>query len=419
MGEGYVTDASTVEPTDDAGRALTSVVVPPEELDDPHPRYHRMRAETPRMLVPEFDEWIFTRFDDCEAVLRDHRFSSDFAAHTRRPVERGIPEEMRDVGGKSLLQMDPPDHTRIRKLVSKAFTPRTIERLRPHVADLVDGFLDNALERAGESGRFDVISSLGYPLPTTVICELMGVPLADRDLFGPWSSAATRVLDGNVDDATMQAGALGMMQIVNYMNGLFDERRTQPRDDLISRLLAVEEEGDRLTPEEMRSTVVLLFVAGHETTTNLIGNGTVALLRNRDQWDRLRDDPSLIGSAIEELLRYDGPVHVTGRTATCDVEVGDVTIERGQGVTTLLAAANRDPERFPDPDRLDVGRADGPHLTFSHGIHYCLGAALARLEGQEAFLALTRRFAGLELAEEPVHREHFVLRGFKEVHVTP
>jgi len=280
------------------------------------------------------------------------------------------------------------------------------------VADLVNGMLDGV-----DPSGFDLMSAIGYPLPITVICELLGIPAEDQHLFGPWSSDASRMLDADLDDATIQRGMLAFMSLINYLNGIFEERRANPRDDLLSALLAAEEEGDRLSEEELRSTVVLLFVAGHETTTNLIGNGTVAMLRQRDQWDRLRADPSLAPGAVEECLRFDGPVHLTGRTATVACEVGGQPIEVGQGCITLLAAANRDPERFENPDKLDIARPDNHHLTFSHGIHYCLGAALARLEGQEAFRALTQRFPTLELTEEPVHREHFVLRGYQAVHV--
>src|SRR3546814_709150 len=270
------------------------------------------------------------------------------------------------------------------------------------------------LDTADPAG-FELIDTIGFPLPVTVICELLGIPAEDRHLFGPWSADASRMIDGEIDDATMQRGLMAFMQIINYLNGIFEERRANPRDDLLSALLAAEEEGEKLNEEELRTTVVLLFIAGHETTTNLIGNGTVALLRNRDQWDRLVADPSLAPSAVEELLRYDGPVHLTARTATVPSVVGGVEVEPGQGVVTLLAAANRDPERFPDPDRLDISRSDNQHLTFSHGIHYCLGAALARVEGQEVFKAITQRFPTLELVEEPVHRDHFILRGSQAV----
>jgi cytochrome P450 len=386
-------------------------LVPPEEWGDPHPHYHRMRAATPILSVPEWDEYVFTRWEDCERILRDPTMSAD-------PSRRRLQVPFMDFGEgmerpSTMLMMDPPDHTRLRKLVSKAFTPRTVEQLRPHVAELAHGMLDDA-----DPKGFDLIASLGYPLPVTVICELLGVPAEDRHLFGPWSSDASRMLDGDLDDATIQRGILAFMSLVNYLNGIFEERRAAPRDDLLTALLAAEEEGERLSEEELRSTVVLLFVAGHETTMNLIGNGTVALLHQRDQWERLVADPSLAPGAVEEVLRFDGPVHLTGRTATVPSQVGDVLVEPGQGCVTLLAAANRDPERFPDPDRLDITRPDNHHLTFSQGIHYCLGAALARLEGQEVFKALVQRFPRLELTEEPVHRDHFVLRGYKSVEVT-
>lgn len=385
-------------------------LVPPEEWPDPHPHYHRMRAATPVLSIPEWDEYVFTRWEDCERILRDPTMSSD-------PANRRLEVPFMEFGEgmerpRSMLMMDPPDHTRLRKLVSKAFTPRTVEQLRPHVADLVNTMLDEV-----DPSGFDLISSLGFPLPVTVICEMLGVPAEDRHLFGPWSSDASRMLDADLDEATIQRGVMAFMQLVNYLNGIFEERRAAPRDDLLSALLAAEEEGDRLSEEELRSTVVLLFVAGHETTMNLIGNGTVAMMRQRDQWERLVADPSLAPGAVEECLRFDGPVHLTGRTATVPSVVAGVEIEPGQGLITLLAAANRDPARFPDPDRLDITRPDNQHLTFSHGIHYCLGAALARLEGQEVFKAMAQRFPTLELTEEPVHREHFVLRGYQAVQV--
>jgi cytochrome P450 len=391
-------------------RAQALELVAPEDWPDPHPHYHRLRSTTPIWWVPESDVFVFTRWADCERILRDPTMSSD-------PSTRRLEVPFLDFGTggerpRTLLLMDPPDHTRLRKLVSKAFTPRTVERLRPHVAELVEGMLDQ-VDPAG----FDLLSAVGFPLPVTVICELLGVPAEDQHLFGPWSSDASRMLDGDLDDAAMQRGILAFMQLVNYLNAIFEERRAHPRDDLLSALLAAEEAGDRLSEEELRTTVVLLFVAGHETTTNLIGNGTVALLRQRDQWERLVADPSLVPGAVEEALRFDGPVHLTARTATVSTEIDGVTVEPGQGLVTLLAAANRDPARFPDPDRLDIARPDNQHLAFSHGIHYCLGAALARLEGQEYLKAVTRRFPTLELTEEPVHREHFVLRGYQSVAV--
>ncbi len=391
-------------------RPAAPELVPPEEWPDPHPHYHRMRTATPILEVPEWDEFVFTRFEDCERILRDPTMSSD---PTSRRMEVPVFEFAEGMERpRTMLLMDPPDHTRLRKLVSKAFTPRTMERLRPHVAELAHGMLDE-VDPAG----FDLISGLAFPLPVTVICEMLGIPAEDRHLFGPWSSDASRMLDADLDEATIQRGMLAFMSLLNYLNGIFEERRANPRDDLLTALLAAEEEGDRLSEEELRSTVLLLFVAGHETTMNLIGNGTVAMMRQRDQWERLVADPSLSPGAVEECLRFDGPVHLTGRTATVPSVVGDVTVEPGQGLITLLAAANRDPARFPDPDKLDITRGDNHHLTFSQGAHYCLGAALARLEGQEVFKAMAQRFPTLELTEEPVHREHFVLRGYQAVHV--
>jgi hypothetical protein len=388
----------------------------PEARRDPHPRYHRLRTEQPIAYNAEFDDWLLTRWADCEAVLRDPKWSSSPEARGEKQSNGPQVGDFSDVAGRTLLFLDPPDHTRLRRLVSKAFTPRRIEQLREHVREIADELLADV-----KPGRpFDVIATLAYPLPVIVICELMGVPVEDRHLFEGWSSDATRLLDGDIDDDTMQRGVLAAMNFIDYFNTLFEARRAEPRDDLVSGLIAVEESGDVLTEEELRSIVLLLFLAGHETTMNLIGNGLFALMQHRDEWDRLVADRSLAPSAVEELLRYDGPVHVTGRIASVDLEVGGQLFPRGSQVTMLLAAANRDPERFPDPDRLDVGRKDNQHLTFSHGIHYCLGAALARLEGQVVFDTLASRYPSLRLAvdaDEIEYREHLVLRGLKALPV--
>jgi cytochrome P450 len=390
----------------------------PEIRRDPHPLYHRLRAEQPIANNPDGD-WVLTRWADCEAVLRDPRWSS--SPEHRPPDAVGgasISVEAGEVGMKTLLFLDPPDHTRLRRLVSKAFTPRRIEQLRGHVAEIMEGLLADV--KPGEP--FDVISTFAYPLPLIVICELMGVPVEDRHQFEGWSSDATRLLDGDIDEEAFNKGIVATMYFLNYFNGLFEQRRAEPRDDLLSGLIAVEESGDVLSEEELRSIVLLLFLAGHETTVNLIGNGLFALMQHRDQWDRLCGDPEgLKASAVEEMLRFDGPVHVTGRVATEDLEVNGHPFPKQSQVMTLLAAANRDPDRFPDPDRLDIGREDNQHLTFSHGIHYCLGAALARLEGQVVFDRLVQRYPDLRLAVDPEaieYREHFVLRGVKALPVT-
>jgi len=389
----------------------------PELWANPHAFYHHLRATSPMLDVPSLNEVILTRREDCEAILRDARFSSNpnHAVSNLPPEQRSFRETLAaDTDVNTLLFLDPPDHTRIRGLVSKAFTPRTVERLRPRIAEITNGILDEA----ADGGSFDVVADLGFVLPVTVICEMLGVPAEDRDQFGPWSSDASRLLDSNLDQATMERGVLAFMYLLNYLNSLFDERRAHPGNDLISALLAAEEAGDKLSEEELRSIVVLLFVAGHETTMNLIGNGTWALLQHPDQLARLRDDPSLITTCVEELLRYDGPVHVTGRTATCDLEVGGRAVPKGQTLVALLAAANRDPAAYSNPDGLDIGRADNHHLTFSHGIHYCLGASLARAEGQIAIGSLVERFPTIEAVATPTYRAHFVLRGLTALPVT-
>ncbi|MEZ5141701.1 MAG: cytochrome P450 [Acidimicrobiales bacterium] len=389
----------------------------PESRTDPYPLYRYLRQTAPVYESPaDPGTFVLTRFADCEAVLRDTRWSSN---PVHRPVAGGEEADFRtgltDTGANVLLVLDPPDHTRLRKLVSTAFTPRRVEALRPRVQALVDEILD----RAAETGELDVVHDLGFTVPVTVICELMGVPVADREQFGPWSSAATRLLDGVIPEDAAMAGVAGLVSIIGYFNDLYEERRRNPGDDLLSALVLAEEEGDRLSEAELRSMTVLLFVAGHETTTNLIGNGAKALLEHPDQLRRVVDDPSLVPSAVEELLRFDGPVHLTGRIAREDgLEVGGRTFAAGEQVVTLLAAANRDPDRFADPDTLDVGRNDSHHLAFSHGIHFCLGASLARLEGQIALGSLVQRFPAMSLLSDPVtYRDHFVLRGLDELRV--
>jgi cytochrome P450 len=388
----------------------------PEHRADPHPIYRAMRAAAP--VFPstfEPDTYLLTGFADCEAILRDPRWSSDPSHRTVQDDDIDVRTALSLSDANILLFTDPPDHTRIRKLMSKAFTPRSVERLRPKVQAIVDELLDGVAER----GSVEIVGELGYTVPVTVICEMLGVPLADRDQFGPWSSDASRLLDGVLDEETTNRGLLGAMQIIAYLGDLIAARRVDPQDDLLSALVHAEDEGVGLSEEELRLNTLLLFVAGHETTMNLIGNGMYALLRNRDQFDRLRADPSLIAGAVEELLRFDGPVHISSRTAVTDVEVNGHPFRAGETALTILAAANRDPARFTDPDRLDIGRDEGPHLTFSYGIHYCLGAALARLEGQVVINSLVQRFGDMAIRTEPVtYRDHFVLRGLRELEVT-
>jgi cytochrome P450 len=381
----------------------------PEYRADPYPLYQRLRELDPVHRSPA-GAWVLTRHGDATAVLRDPRFSSN-PSHLGGDRPQVGP---RRLDTKVLLFLDAPDHTRLRSLVFKAFTPGVVRRLRPRVEELVAGLLGQARER----GSIEVIADLAYPLPIAVICELLGVPAADRGSFGSWSSDASRLLDRDIDldEATVERGTAAIAAFTEYFGRLIQQRKQEPRDDLVSRLIAAEEAGERLTWEELFATIILLFLAGHETTVNLIGNGLLALLRHPDQLERLRRDPTLGASAVEELLRYESPVHVTARIATTGLEVGGVRLRAGEQVIVTVAAANRDPAVFADSDRLDVGRQDNRHLSFSAGMHYCLGAALARLEGEVAFGALLRGFPTIELAgPEPSFRDHFVLRGLRSL----
>ncbi|MEX1253454.1 MAG: cytochrome P450 [Dehalococcoidia bacterium] len=385
---------------------------------DPYPAYVRLRDEDPVHETPI--AFVVSRYQDCVAVLRDQRWSSDQRNSDayRFAVERGLFDPEQEALSKTppFLVLDPPDHTRLRALVSKAFTPKVVEALRPHIQQVVDALLDRAAER----GSLEVIEDLAYPLPVTVVCELLGVPPSDRETFKEWSGELARGLDPGtalvpeVVERRRHAGNAFM----DYFRALIGERRKSPRDDLISALIAAEEAGDRLTEAELLSTCILLLAAGHETTANLIGNGVLALLRHPEQLGKLRDDPSLAAGAVEEVLRYDSPVQMVTRTALEEVELVDVTVRKGQQAALLIASANRDPAQFAEPDRFDITRQGSRHLGFGFGLHACLGAALARVEGEIAFRTLARRFDWLELlADPPEYKESFVNRGPRELRV--
>jgi len=379
--------------------------------DDPYPVYHRLRAEDPVHHHP-MGFWVLTRYDDVARVLRDARFGrGGFGEILRaRFGEEGV--------DRSMLFRDPPDHTRLRALVNRAFTPRVVDAMRPRIQAIVDGLLDGL---AG-AGRMDLIADFAYPLPITVICEMLGVPAGDQREFRAWSADIARSLDAIAmpgDPAIVERGNAARRALSDYFRVLIDERRRAPRADLLSDLIAAEEQGDRLSEQELMATVLLLFVAGHETTVNLIGNGMLALLRNPGELRRLRAEPGLATSAVEELLRYDGPVQRTGRVAAEEIEIGRTTIPKGGLVLSILGAANRDPAHFPEPDRLDLARADNRHLAFGVGIHFCLGAPLARAEGQIGIGALARRLPRLALAtDRPAWRDATALRGLAALPVT-
>jgi cytochrome P450 len=301
----------------------------------------------------------------------------------------------------------------LRNLASKAFTFKAVEALRPRIQQIVDELLD----RIEEKGSLDVIWDLGYPLPVIVIAEMLGVPAEQRDTFKRWSDDIVANLGAMNSEATVQQGLKSAIEMAGYFRTIIAERRRDPKDDLVSALVAAEERGDALSEEEVIATCILLLAAGNETTTNLIGNGTLALLRNPDQLELFRGHPALAESAVEELLRYDGPVQVTARVALEDIEIDGKTVKEGQIATCALAAANRDPAQFANPDVLDITRKENRHIAFGFGIHFCLGAPLARAEAQIAFPALLRRFPRLALAGEPEWNGNFILRGLKALPV--
>jgi pimeloyl-[acyl-carrier protein] synthase len=378
----------------------------PEFLANPYPLYHRLRAEDPVHHSP-LGFWVLSRYDDVVLSLRDPRFAKEaiaaFVAARFGIAPVGI--------GLSMLDRDPPDHTRLRGLVSKAFTPRVVERLRPQIQQIIDGLLD----RVEGAHSMDLIEAFAYPLPVIVICQMLGVPVEHRERFKQWGLDIARGLDGILlppDSEVLRRSSAARHALSEYFRELIAERRASPREDMLSALIAAEEAGDKLSEEELLATCILLLVAGHETTVNLIGNGTLALLRHPDQLRRLRENPELIGSAVEELLRYDGPVQRTARIPSEDVTIGGRTIAKGEMVMPFIGAADRDPAQFPDPDRLDIARPDNRHIAFGWGIHFCLGAPLARVEGQLAINTLVQRLPKLALAtDKPEYRQSLTLRG--------
>jgi cytochrome P450 len=380
---------------------------------DPYTVYARLRAEGPVYRAP-WGGFVFSHYAPCEALLRDARSSSDFRNSDafRAFVEQqgGNADEGFIGGTRPFLFLDPPDHTRLRGLVNKAFTPRTVEGLRSRIQEIVNELLD----RAERKGTLEVVEDFAYLVPVQVICEMMGVPLSDHPLFQDWSRELARSLDPEefLPPEVLERRQRAVESFGEYFSNLIEQRRSQPSDDLLSALIAAEEAGDKLSSLELLATCILLLVAGHETTVNLIGNGTLALLRHPDQLALLRADPSLARSAVEEFLRYDPPVQFTGRVALEDITIGEVTIPKGQQAVILLASANRDPDVFTEPDRLDIARAENRHLSFGHGIHYCVGAPLARLEAEIALGTLVQRFPEMRLlTEAPAYKENIVLRG--------
>jgi cytochrome P450 len=384
----------------------------PAMYRDPYPTYAALRAKDPVHWSTLAHAWVFSRYEDVDAILRDHRRFSNDARN--RHIPRGL-RSSTAFPRRSMFFLDPPDHTRLRALLSKAFTPVAIEALKPRIQDLTETLLDRIEDPAG----FDVMQAIAQPLSVLTLARLLGVPAEDQARLAGWSHRIARTLEPATRAADDQDAVQAAYGLDDYFRGIIAARRAQPQPDLISALVAVEEVGDKLTSDELLMLLRLLLVAGHETTTDLIGNGLLALLRHPQQQHMLREDPGLMESAVEECLRYDSPVQVDARAALEDVEMRGRQIKKGQGIIPLIGSANRDADVFSHPEKLDITRKQASHISFGRGIHYCLGAPLARLEARIAFEALLRRFSDIRLAtDSPPYKDNLALRGLKALPVS-
>ena len=388
----------------------------PDFIRDPYPVYERLRTTDPMHLSP-FGGYVASRHAEASLVLRDKRFGKNYLDRTRRRYGAEIVEEpvFRSVR-HWMLHQDPPDHTRLRGLVVKAFTARRVEDMRPRIQQIVDETLD----RLVDCGRMDLIEDYAFRLPVTIICDMLGIPQEHREIFHNSSREGGRLLDPvPLSRAEIDAANAGHLASEQYFQQLFELRRRHPGDDLTTQLVQAEQDGSKLSNEELTANIILLFGAGHETTVNLIGNGLLALHRNPDQLALLKANPDLITNAVEEFLRYDSSVQLTGRVAMEDIDdLGGKSIAKGDNILCLLGSANRDPAIYPDrPDSLDITRANVRPLSFGGGIHFCLGAQLARIEAEVAITTLLRRLPELRLddAENPQWRPTFVLRGLRRL----
>ncbi|MEU3337424.1 cytochrome P450 [Streptomyces sp. NPDC002144] len=391
----------------------------PAFVADPYPAYAELRAKGRVRYFEPTNQWLVPHHADVSALLRErrlgrtylHRFDHEDFGRTPPPAEH---EPFHTLNDHGMLDLEPPDHTRIRRLVSKAFTPRTVEQLKPYVSELAGDLVDRLVEKGGG----DLLTDVAEPLPVAVIAQMLGIPEADRAPLRPWSADICGMYELNPSEETARRAVQASVEFSDYLRELIAERREEPGDDLISGLIAAHDEGDRLTEQEMISTAVLLLNAGHEATVNATVNGWYALFRNPAQLAALRADHSLIPSAIEELMRYDTPLQLFERWVLDDIEIDGTTIPRGAEIAMLFGSANHDPEVFRDPERLDLTRAENPHISFSAGIHYCIGAPLARIELAASMTALLEKAPTLSLAQEPVRKPNFVIRGLQGLDVT-
>jgi cytochrome P450 len=390
-----------MSPTPQSSRPEADLLSP-EVVADPYPYFARLRAEDPVHWDERSRAWVVTRYNDVVAAHHDERLSAERAATYISPDSSNAWGPQADpafgVLASWMVFKDPPDHTRLRGLVRQGFTARALERLRPRIQIIVNQLLDGVKN----AGRADLITDFAFPLPAIVIAELLGVPVADRDRFKIWSDQLSRLLFGAAEPDRYGHGRQGLLELTRYFERLIDRYRTEPGDTLIHALIRAEEEreGEALSREEVLATCILLLFAGHETTTHLIGNGILALLQHPDQRQVLEDDPSAVAPAVEEFLRYDGPAKLAPRSVKSGFELAGKRLERGQRVLLALASANRDPERFADPDRLDLKREENPHVGFGVGIHYCLGATLARLETRIAVVSVLERLPRMRLVTD-------------------
>ena len=385
----------------------------PARVVDPYPTLSERRTKRPVDWNDEYSAWFIHRYDDVMAALKDPRFSSDRI----RPVyeHKLTPEQQTERGptyeilGEWLVFRDPPDHTRLRRLVSRAFTPRAVEQLRGRVIEVVG----DMIEEVRPKGSIDLIHDFAYPIPAVIIAEMLGVPAEDRDMFKDWSDDIMVLVFGARDvEGRRERAQQGLVELADYLSGMVRQCRAEPGDNLISTLVAAQDGDDTLTDHEIVSNCVLFLFGGHETTTNLIGNGMRVLLRHPDELAKLRAQPDLLKSAIEEILRYDGPSKMQVRMAVDDIELRGQTIRAGDMVYLVQAAANRDPDEFPDPDRFDIERNPTSHIGFGFGIHFCLGASVARLEGAIALDALVRELPEMRPGpEEEVWHPTLISRG--------